>query len=92
MPSPWSPLDNVQVRVADRPDPDGPLWCDAVVDVVMAEGVYCCSITTSPRPSLNDCGKSHRYVPGTALISTIITAYSSSNSISAIPDSIRDPI
>jgi hypothetical protein len=92
MPSPWSPLDNVQVRVAIRPGAAGPLWVDAVVDLVVSPGVYCCSITGNPRPSLADCGKTNRYAPGTARLAPIITVSEASNALSGTPDSIRDPI
>lgn len=86
MPAPWVNGDNVQVRVGVG------VWCNAVVDTVLAPGKYCCTITDDPLPSLADCGKTHPHVPDTTLINPLVCAYSTANTITGIEDSIRDPI
>ena len=90
MPSPWSPGDNVQVRVSDNNGT--PIWCNAVVDMVHAPGKYCCTITDDPRPTLTECGKTSRYVDGSVQIKALICAVEASNTITNIDDTIRDPV
>lgn len=90
MPNPWSPGDNVQVRVGEKDDVG--VWCNAVVDALMDTNEYCCSITDDPRPTLADCGKTHPYLPDTTRINVQCIASAASNTITGIDDSIRDPI
>lgn len=90
MPSPWSPGDNVQVRVGEIAEAG--VWCNAVVDLVMAPGVYCCTITDDPLPTLAECGKTHWATPNTQRINATCVAKEASNTINNAEDTIRDPI